>query len=75
LVEMTPGTTAHVFAGHAALVFPAHAGDLDAAARRFDSARYLGATARRSDYQQIAELEKTLRTATPALAHSPAVSR
>ncbi|TIH37859.1 DUF4129 domain-containing protein [Subtercola vilae] len=65
VVRVSPGTTAQEFAARAALSYPAEAGALVAAARVFDEVRYLGATATKAAYEQLAALERQLRDLAP----------
>ena len=63
VVRPLPGTTAHDLATRAAALFPAETQRLEAAARAFDSVRYLGQDAREADYESIARLDGDLRLA------------
>lgn len=66
VVRLTPGTTAHEFATRASASYPSHAAALGAAARTFDSVRYLGGEATRGSYLQLVALEAELRDRAPA---------
>ncbi len=71
LVTTSPGTTARDFAVRAGLSFPALAEQLAESAAAFDAVRYLDRTGTREQYESIASLERSLRSASPALAAVP----
>lgn len=62
---VTPGTTAHAFAGRAAEAFPEHAAGLAEAADCFDRLRYLGNPGTERDYLQVRDLELRLQGLRP----------
>jgi len=66
VVSTSPGTTAHDFAGRAAIAFPADADDLRTSAIAFDDVRYLDVAGTADRYNQVAALESRLRSAKPA---------
>lgn len=66
VVTTSPGTTAHDFAGRAALAFPAEANELRTAAIAFDDVRYLDVAGTADRYNAVAALEQRLRSAKPA---------
>lgn len=66
VLSTSPGTTAHDFATRAANAFPAQSEQLAAASIAFDEVRYLGRTGTAEQYQAVARLEQSLRTAKPA---------
>lgn len=66
VLTTSPGTTAHDFATRAGSAFPSSATELTASARAFDDVRYLGGTGSREQYELVALLERTLRSAKPA---------
>jgi hypothetical protein len=72
VLTTSPGTTAHALAEQASAAFPAFADRLRAAARIFDEVRYLGAPGTADSYQTVAELERELRAARPAIETAPA---
>lgn len=72
VITTTPGTTAHSFAGRTGELFPAFAARLDTSADAFDGVRYLDRTGTREQYEQIADLERDLRTAKSPLDAVPA---
>ncbi|MEP6842471.1 MAG: DUF4129 domain-containing protein [Pseudolysinimonas sp.] len=63
LVSTFPGSTASDLATRAGRVFPDAASRLDEAAASFDGVRYFGATGTRAQWEQLAALERELRTA------------
>jgi hypothetical protein len=65
LVSSFPGSTASDLATRAARVFPDAAARLHDAAAAFDGVRYLGATGSAEQWQQLAALERELRSARP----------
>lgn len=65
LVSSFPGSTASDLATRAARVFPDAAPRLRDAAAAFDGVRYLGATGRVEQWDQLVALERELRTARP----------
>jgi hypothetical protein len=67
LVEVFPGTTALGFARAAALVFPAEATELRAAAAVFDGIRYAGRAGQRDQAERVAALDDRLAAARPRL--------
>lgn len=67
VVSTLPGTTAQDFAVRARRAFPEHSAALAASADDFDSVRYLDRDATRHEYDRVAALEATLRTARPDL--------
>jgi hypothetical protein len=67
LVDIHPGTTATGFARAATGVFPEQSEALAAAARLFDSIRYLGGRADAADYERVAVLDSTLAGLTPRI--------
>jgi hypothetical protein len=66
VLSTSPGTTARDFAARAAVAFASSADELRSSAIAFDEVRYLGATGTRAQYDVVARLERTLRTAKPA---------
>jgi hypothetical protein len=66
IVTTTPGTTAHGFAARAATAFPANADPLMTSATLFDEVRYLGRPGSLTGYTTVAELERVLRSTSPA---------
>lgn len=66
LVATFPGTTAREFARRAAIVFPAAAEPLTAAALDFDGVRYLDRAGTPEQWDAMVALERRLRTARPA---------
>ncbi|MET0933002.1 MAG: DUF4129 domain-containing protein [Mycetocola sp.] len=70
IVLVSPGTTAHDFAGRASTAFPAASGDLAAAADVFDRVRYLGQDGTPDDYDRLRRLDGRLQKDTPA-GHEP----
>lgn len=66
IVFVSPGTTAHDFAGRAAEAFPDSSERLLSAARTFDELRYLGATGTAENYEFLRSLDAALSTRTPA---------
>lgn len=67
ILTVTPGTTARSFATRAAEVFPAFGAELVAASGAFDAVRYLGRDGTVEQYEQVAALERSLRSTRPAL--------
>jgi hypothetical protein len=67
IVNTLPGTTAQDFAERAAAAFPEHRGAIASAADDFDGVRYLEHEGSHEQYERIATLERTLRTARPAV--------
>jgi hypothetical protein len=67
VVTTFPGTTAHGFAGLAAVTFPESAGSLERAATLFDGVRYLGEVGTEKDWIVLRTLESTLRETKPRL--------
>ncbi len=70
IVFVSPGTTAHDFAGRAADAFPASGARLLEAARIFDDVRYLGAPGTAEQYELLRTLDRELSASTPAR-HEP----
>lgn len=66
LVSTYPGTTAREFARRAAIVFPAEAERLTAAAVDFDGVRYLDREGTPEQWTAMVALDQKLRTARPA---------
>lgn len=66
VVTVSPGTTAHDFAGRAAVAFPDADRELRDAARAFDGVRYLDAPGSREEWQAVAALDARLSAARPA---------
>ncbi|MCP2031714.1 hypothetical protein L1277_001812 [Okibacterium sp. HSC-33S16] len=66
IVFVSPGTTAHDFAGRAADAFPEFRDRLSAAARTFDELRYLGADGTAADYEALRAVDADLSGRTPA---------
>ncbi len=64
----TPGTTAHDFGVRSGAAFPAQAAALADAAVAFDDVRYLGKPGTRSQFDDLARLERALRAAKPVFA-------
>lgn len=73
IVFVTPGTTAHDFAGRAAEAFPHAAPRLADAAMTFDEIRYLGAPGSAEQYEHLRTLDGELATRTPARREQVAV--
>ena len=71
IVTTTPGTTAHDFSARAASAFPTLSSPLRNAATLFDEVRYLGRPGSLAGYTAVADLERTLRTTTPAALPEP----
>lgn len=67
VLTTSPGTTAHDFAVRAAAAFPEVGSALGDAATAFDEVRYLGRAGSREQYDAMAALELSLRTARPIL--------
>jgi hypothetical protein len=74
IVTTSPGTTAHDFARRAAIAFPDLSAGLSGAATLFDEVRYLGRSGSLAGYTSVAELERTLRTTTPAVLPQPVLA-
>ncbi|MER6069287.1 DUF4129 domain-containing protein [Streptomyces sp. NPDC001817] len=70
LLDVRPGRTADEAAAEAGRTLPAHTERLRAAAREFDDVTYGGRRATEQAYHRIAELDRDLERARPALAHS-----
>lgn len=70
IVFVSPGTTAHDFAGRAASAFPDSSASLTTAARIFDDVRYLGAPGTAEQYELLRALDGELATRTP-VRHEP----
>ena len=70
ILSTLPGTTALGFARSAGSLFPRHADETTVAARSFDDVRYLGREGTAEQYEQVAALERELRSAT--IAREPA---
>ncbi len=68
LVATFPGTTAREFSRRAAVVFPAEAERVTAAARDFDGVRYLDREGTAEQWAAMVALEQKLRSARPAAA-------
>jgi hypothetical protein len=66
VVSMHPGTTAQDFAARAGLAFPTFIESLTRGARSFDGVRYLDLPGSLAAYEDIATLEREIRTQTPA---------
>ena len=66
IVFVSPGTTAHDFAGRAADAFPDTRDRLASAARTFDDVRYLGADGTAQQYELLRALDGELAIRTPA---------
>jgi hypothetical protein len=65
IVFVSPGTTAHDFAGRAADAFPNTSDRLSSAARTFDDIRYSGADGTAESYESFRALDDELATGTP----------
>lgn len=74
ILATTPGTTAHGFAGRAAVAFPALSSELEAAATAFDRVRYLGKNGTEAEYRMVASLERNLSSARAPLPTGPVVA-
>jgi hypothetical protein len=72
IVTTSPGTTAHDFAARTGDIFPVLAERLTESAESFDSVRYLERTGTQAQYEAIASLEKSLRSAKSPLDAVPA---
>ncbi|MFI1070979.1 DUF4129 domain-containing protein [Streptomyces puniciscabiei] len=70
LLDVRPGRTADEAAAEAGRALPAHTGRLRSAAREFDDVTYGGRRAGEQSYHRIAELDRDLEHARPALTHS-----
>ncbi|RLQ81504.1 DUF4129 domain-containing protein [Mycetocola zhadangensis] len=66
IVFVSPGTTAHDFAGRAAEAFPDSSDRLASAARTFDDVRYLGTDGTAEQYRLLRALDVELSARTPA---------
>lgn len=66
IVLVSPGTTAHDFAGRASTAFPPASDDLAAAADVFDRVRYLGSDGTADDYERLRRLDGRLQKESPA---------
>jgi len=73
LIDPAPGATAQGIARSAAEPFPGFADRLHGSATAFDTVRYLGSPALKSDYAVVAAVDDELRRATPVLAAAEAV--
>jgi Domain of unknown function (DUF4129) len=71
VLAVTPGTTAHDFAVRAAAAFPAERGRLAGAAEAFDRVRYLGRPGTEQGYRALADLDRSLAGAQPAVLAEP----
>lgn len=71
IVVVTPGTTAHGFAGRATVAFPAERQTLAAAADVFDAVRYLDATGTEAQFRELEGLDARLSSAAPAVLPEP----
>jgi hypothetical protein len=67
ILSVSPGTTAQHFAARAGAVLPEYAGRLAEAASEFDDVRYRDREGTETAYRTMAELERDLRAAKPAL--------
>lgn len=67
VLSTSPGTTAREFAVQAGRSFPAQSPELVQAATAFDEVRYLGRDGSREQYDEVAQLERRLRSAKPLL--------
>ncbi len=67
VLSTSPGTTARDFAVQSGRTFPPQARDLVQAAIAFDEVRYLGRNGTREQYEDVAKLERQLRSAKPLL--------
>ena len=65
ILTTSPGTTATGFAARARDLFPGLDGPLTASAASFDGVRYLDRPGSESEYVEVAELERTLRSSKP----------
>ncbi|MGJ5755451.1 uncharacterized protein DUF4129 [Streptomyces puniciscabiei] len=70
LLDVRPGRTADEAAAEAGRTLPAHTERLRSAAREFDDVTYGGRRAGEQSYHRIAELDRDLEHARPALSHS-----
>lgn len=66
IVLVSPGTTAHDFAGRAATAFPLASDALAQAADDFDGVRYLGRDGTAGQYEQLRSLDARLHKLSPA---------
>ncbi|MBG6239582.1 hypothetical protein IWX78_002569 [Mycetocola sp. CAN_C7] len=67
VVFVSPGTTAHDFAGRASSAFPAVSTELREAADVFDRVRYLGEDGTSDQYQRLRALDGRVQSETPAV--------
>lgn len=65
VVTSTPGTTARAFARSAAVAFPQDSSELLTAAAVFDGVRYQDRIGTLEQYQQLQQLDRSLRARTP----------
>lgn len=70
IVLVSPGTTAHDFAGRASAAFPTASDDLADAADGFDGVRYLGRDGTPDQYERLRALDGRLQKLSPA-SHEP----
>lgn len=77
VLTVSPGTTAHDFAGRAAQAFPLEHGRLSSAAALFDGVRYLSRPGTESGYREMLALEREISATAPTYleAPSPSVAR
>lgn len=66
VLTASPGTTAHEIAERAVPAFPVLAEAIRRAARAFDDVRYLGGEGSADRFDEVARLERNLRSARPA---------
>lgn len=74
IVRLSPGTTAHDCARHAAVAFPSEQSALARAADIFDRVRYLDVPGTEADYRTLTELDGVLRASRPAFADAQTAS-
>ncbi|MFD8703473.1 DUF4129 domain-containing protein [Kitasatospora sp. NPDC059648] len=74
LLDARPGRTADEAAAEAGRALPEHAAALAAAARTFDDVAYGERTADQAAYQLLLDLDRTLESARPVLAHASAAA-
>lgn len=67
IVSTLPGTTALGFARNTGSMFPSHSDRITVAAQSFDDVRYLGREGTAGQYEQVAALERELRSIKVAL--------
>lgn len=67
IVLVSPGTTAHDFAGRASTAFPTASDELRSAADGFDRVRYLGEDGSPDQYERLRALDGRLQKQAPAL--------